>query len=58
MGGNPGVHLGAVDAAGRAHVGDDAEELAFFEQAQGFGAGLDADDFIAVALESGAAPEP
>src|SRR5580704_466525 len=54
IGGNPGVDLGAVDAAGRAHVRDHAEELAFFQQTQGFGAALDADDLIAVALERGA----
>ena len=54
MGSDPGMDLCAVDAAGRAHVGDHAQELAFFQQTQGFGAALDADDIIAVAFERGA----
>jgi hypothetical protein len=46
--------LGAIDAAGGAHVGDDAVKFAVGEQAQGFGAGFGGDDMIAVALQYGA----
>ena len=54
MRGNPGVDLSAVDAAGRAHVGNHTEELARFQQAQSFDAGLGADHGIAAAFERGA----
>src|SRR6202020_1159813 len=51
VGGNPGMDLGSVDAAGCAHIRDDAEVLAFFQKAQSFGAGFDADDLVSATLE-------
>jgi hypothetical protein len=54
MGGDPGIDLGAIDASGGAHIGDDAVKIAVLEQAQGVGAGFGGNDGIAVALENGA----
>ena len=38
IGGNPGMDLRAIDATGRAHVGNHAKKLAFFQQTQSFSA--------------------
>jgi hypothetical protein len=54
MGGDPGIDLGAIDAAGGAHVGDDAVKIAVGQQAEGFGAGFGGNDPVSVALENGA----
>ena len=51
---DPVVNIGAIDATGRAHVGDDAEKVSGLEAAQAIGAGLAAHDRIAAALENGA----
>jgi hypothetical protein len=53
MSGDPGIDLGAIDASGRAHVGDDAVKIAVLEQAQGFGARFGGNDGVTVALENG-----
>ena len=51
--GDPGMHLAAVDAAGRAHVGNDAEKCSVLQQAESIHAGFAADHRISAALESG-----
>src|SRR5260370_34828583 len=51
MGGDPGVDLGAIDASGSAHVGDDAMKIATLEQPQGVGPGFGGNDRISVALQ-------
>src|SRR5580658_1285832 len=48
---DPGMNLAAVDAAGRAHITDDAEERSVFEHAERVDAGVAADDGISAALE-------
>src|ERR1700681_4585449 len=54
MGGDPGVDLGAIDASGGPHVGDDAMKIATLEQSQGVGTGFGGNDGVSVALQDGA----
>src|ERR1700722_1872292 len=51
---NPGVNLSAIDATRRSHIRNHTEVLTFFEQAQGFGPGFDASNFVATTFKSGA----
>jgi hypothetical protein len=46
------VHLASIDSAGRAHVGDNSQETAILEQAEGVDSGLAADYGISAAFES------
>src|SRR4030088_151183 len=54
MSGNPGIYLGAIDASGRAHVGDDAMKIAVRQQSQCIGAGFGRNNRVSVAFENGA----
>src|SRR5205807_5075803 len=47
----PGMNLGAVYAAGRAHIGDNAKKFAVLQQAKGIHPRLAADHGIAAAFE-------
>jgi hypothetical protein len=47
------MYLTAVNAAGRAHVGDYTQECAIFEQTESVYARLAANDGISAALEGG-----
>src|SRR4029077_5761880 len=53
MSGDPGVHIGAIDAAGRHHVRDDSEEISRLEKLQALSTRFCADDLVAAALERG-----
>jgi hypothetical protein len=53
MGDDPGMDLGAIDAAWSADVGDHAVKSAAGEEREGRGARLDADHLVATALEGG-----
>jgi hypothetical protein len=50
---DPGVNLPAVDAAGSAHVGYDAEKCAFLQQPESIHARFATDHGIAAAFKSG-----
>ena len=52
--GQPGVYVGAIHAAGSAHVRDHAEKFPGFQQAQPFRPGIRADHQVAAAFQRGA----
>ena len=47
------MDVGAINAAGGTHVGNYAEKLSRFQQAQAFDAGLGANHGVAAALQGG-----
>ena len=50
---DPGMNIGASDAAGRAHVADNCHILAALKQLQSLSAGGRANDLITVSFQSG-----